>query len=114
MLVKRTKRLGRKPLPDTEELRKRVDELASIGMKTRDIAILTGMAEKAVERRFASSLSKRRVERRAELLRKQWDVGLKGDKTLLIWLGKNYGEQSDRADVTSGGEPLKVIVERIG
>jgi hypothetical protein len=33
---------------------------------------------------------------------------------MLIWLGKNMIGQTDRADVTSGGEALKVIVERIG
>jgi hypothetical protein len=30
-----------------------------------------------------------------------------------IWWGKNYGEQTDRQDITAS-EGLKIIVERIG
>lgn len=92
----------------------RIDELASIGMKTTDISVLTGIPETTLTRRFGALFAKRRAEKRTELIQKQWDVALAGDRTMMIWLGKNYAGQTDKADVTSAGEALKVIIERIG
>ena len=37
---------------------------------------------------------------------KQYQVAMSGDKSLLIWLGKQYLNQSDRNDVTTQGERL--------
>ncbi len=109
--AKRPKTGGRKRISvDSSQ----VEHLASIGMKTHDIAVLTGVSEATLQRRFAGVISKRRSAARQELIEKQWDVARSGDRTLLIWLGKNYAEQSDKADITSGGEALKVVIERIG
>lgn len=43
-----------------------------------------------------------------ELLRaKQFQTAMAGDKTMQIWLGKQYLNQKDKTDTTSGDEPLK-------
>lgn len=42
-----------------------------------------------------------------DLLRaKQYSVAMAGDKTMLVWLGKQYLEQKDKYDHTTDGEKL--------
>jgi hypothetical protein len=42
-----------------------------------------------------------------ELLRaKQFQSAMDGDRVMQIWLGKQYLEQKDKSDITSGGEKL--------
>lgn len=92
----------------------RLAELVRIGCKDNEIAEAFGVTEAVLQRRFRSVLTKKRGEIRASLRAKQVDLALAGDRTMLIWLGKNMIGQTDKADVTSGGEALKVIIERIG
>jgi len=48
---------------------------------------------------------------RASLRRKQMQVAMSGDKTLLVWLGKNYLEQKDRQELSGDKDnPIKVDV----
>ena len=92
----------------------RLAELIRIGCKDNEISDAFGVTEAVLQRRFRSILTKKRGEIRAALRAKQVDLALAGDRTMLIWLGKNMIGQTDRADITSAGEGLKVIVERIG
>jgi hypothetical protein len=51
-----------------------------------------------------------------ELLRaKQFATAMEGDKTMQIWLGKQYLDQKDKTDTTSGDKPivgdLRIIVD---
>ncbi len=47
---------------------------------------------------------------RAALAKKQIEVAMDGHVTMLIWLGKQYLEQSDKTEVMgSGGGPLEVV-----
>jgi len=98
----------------TPELKERIAQLALIGMKPREIATLVGMSEATIQRRFSSVLAKKRLEAKELVVRRQFEGACNGVVPFSIWWGKNYGEQSDKADVTSGGEALKVIIERIG
>ena len=43
-----------------------------------------------------------------ELLRaKQFQSAMAGDKTMLVWLGKQYLHQRDKSDLTTDGEKLQ-------
>jgi hypothetical protein len=55
-----------------------------------------------LERRFAAVIKKGRAQRNSSLRRKQFEVAMKGDRTMLIWLGKQYLEQRDKHEVASG------------
>jgi hypothetical protein len=46
---------------------------------------------------------------RVKLRQKQETMALEGDRTMLIWLGKNMLGQSDAVDVTSDGQYVGVI-----
>jgi hypothetical protein len=44
---------------------------------------------------------------RRSLRRKQWQLAMNGDKTMLIWLGKQYLNQAEKHEVSgSGGGPI--------
>lgn len=46
-----------------------------------------------------------------ELLRaKQFSVAMEGDKTMLVWLGKQHLGQKDRSDVTTDDKPIFKVV----
>lgn len=43
-----------------------------------------------------------------EMLRmKQWEVAMKGDRTMLVWLGKNLLDQKDRSEIAVTQEEAK-------
>jgi UDP-N-acetylenolpyruvoylglucosamine reductase len=114
--AKRVKTGGRQRVLITPEIQQQVEQLASICVKNRDIAIITGIPENVLERKFRAVLVKNRAAARAKLIEKQWKIADSSGNGALgacVWLGKNYAEQTDRQDITAS-EGLKVIVERIG
>jgi hypothetical protein len=48
---------------------------------------------------FSEYKHKRQEPMRINLLKKQYDVAMTGNVSMLIWLGKQYLEQSDKAEV---------------
>jgi len=49
--------------------------------------------------KFADYYAKKRGKGKVSLRRKQFQTALAGDKTLLIWLGKQYLGQSDKIEI---------------
>jgi DNA-binding CsgD family transcriptional regulator len=87
------------PLPDNAE--QIVADMAAAGGKNRDIAFSLGIAERTLKRRFGPILTKRRADRRLGLARKQTMLALKGNVTMLIWLGTQLlGQQDVRINLT--------------
>lgn len=85
--------MGR-PLLDIDEAM--VAELASQGAKNREIADILGLDDKTVANRFSALLDKKRAERRIGIRNAQTAKALGGDTAMLIWLGKNELDQSDK------------------
>lgn len=83
-----------------------VFKLASIGMRTTEIADWFGVTEQALRYNFSDEISKGRHNLNMSIRRKQIEVALSGDRTLLIWLGKNLLGQSDNPTDSTGKEPL--------
>lgn len=98
------------PLADIPE-----DEVASLalkGAKNAEIAAYFGVDEATIGRRFAKLLTKKRSVRRMNLRAAQTDKALGGDTTMLIWLGKNDLEQTDKVEQQhSGGVTINVVYE---
>jgi hypothetical protein len=87
---------------------KSVEELAARGCTLQEIAGILGCSHDTIERNFASkvALGKNRL---AERLRgKQIDLAMQGSVPLLIWLGKQYLEQRDKADTTVREEVVTI------
>jgi hypothetical protein len=80
-----------------------VAALASFGVSTKDIATHLGISKATVDRRCQKDLERGRANRSISLRKKQWDVAMAGNVTMLIWLGKQLLGQSDRVDINGTG-----------
>lgn len=69
---------------------------------------------KAVENEYKMTFTAYSQEKKAEgrelLRKKQFDIALDGDKTMLVWLGKQYLGQTDKSEVDTNlkGSGLKI------
>lgn len=64
--------------------------------------------KKTLERRFAKVIDTGRLVRNVSLRRKQVELALRGDRTMLIWLGKQLLGQSDKTQLTGKDDgPIK-------
>ncbi len=112
---------GKKPAAiDLVELEK----LCALQCTDEDIAAWFGCATKTIQRRkdeatFAEVMERGRGKGRVSLRRKQMELALAGDKTMLVWLGKQLLGQRDRFDAQitgAGGGPieyLSIVLPRI-
>jgi len=80
---------------------KEVEKLASYGCKNTEIADFFGCDTDTLTRRFKDILVKGRAGLKKRIRKAQIDFALKGNATLLIWLGKNELGQSD-GDANNG------------
>jgi len=72
-----------------------VQHFAALGCTNREITRWYDINEDTLRYNFKSYLEKGRVELNRSLRRAQIDTALSGNAALLIWLGKNYLQQSD-------------------
>lgn len=98
----------------------KVDNLLKAGVEGTSIAQMLGISADTLYLRctqeypdyptFTAYAQAKRAEGLDLLKLKQFDVALKGDRTMLIWLGKQYLGQSDKVD---GTLDAKVAIEQI-
>jgi AraC-like DNA-binding protein len=82
--------------PRKEIDEKQVFKLAKILCTDEEIAAVLNCSSDTLVRRFAEPLEKGRQFGRQSLRRKQYQLAMKGDRTMLVWLGKQYLGQQDR------------------
>ena len=70
--------------------------MAFLGATTLEIAEFVGCSRDVLERRYAGVLRKKRSTLRMRLRRAQIRLALEGNVTMLIWLGKQYLDWTDR------------------
>jgi hypothetical protein len=78
----------------TDETRRIVRHLASLGLSHEDIAITVRVSRRTLERRCAADLEAGRAQMRGRLHKIQWTLAEKSP-TMAIWLGKQYLGQRD-------------------
>ncbi len=103
----------KKPLPHEKRGPKVIDlnweefdKLCGIQCTLKEISSWFDCSEDTIERRvkeysglkFADYYAQKRGKGLISLRRKQYEVAMSGDKTLLIWLGKQYLGQSDKIE----------------
>lgn len=102
---------GRPLKPLSEE---KVAELAYNGCKNSEIGYILGVDEETIANRFSGALAKSRAIKRADLRAVQIKKALAGDVTMLIWLGKNELEQTDKLQNDHAGTvEIKVTYEEL-
>lgn len=85
MKEKSPKKTGR-PLKEIDE--RQVKSLAGINCSLAEMAAVLDCSEDTLSRRFAEVIKKGRESGKMSLKRKQYEVAMSGNVTMLIWLGK--------------------------
>jgi len=80
--------------------------LAAMGCKDTEIADWFGIDTNTLRYNFSVELLKGRESLKQSLRKKQIDVALQGNVTMLIWLGKNILGQSESSVDAEANQPL--------
>lgn len=97
------KKMGR---PKVEINERQFETCIQLPLTKSDLAAILGCSVPTIERyikaRFGCTFDTLREQKRSNfkknILAKQYEMAVKGDRTMLIWLGKNYLEQSDKVE----------------
>jgi len=98
-----------------------LDRLLQIQCTLRECADFFGVSEDTIERRvrektglsFAEYSAQKKEKGKISLRRKQFEVALAGNVSMLIWLGKQYLGQKDKQEISSP-EPVEIIIKKAG
>ena len=83
----------------------KVKQLAGYGLSYQEIAAVLDCSHDTLERRFASELKQGHEKRNGSLRRRQYELAMDGNATMLIWLGKQYLGQSDKVETSTSERP---------
>lgn len=89
---------------DAEMVRK----LASIFCTMEQIASMVGCSVDTLERRFADVIKNGRDNGKTSLLKKQFEMAMGGNISMLIWLGKQHLGQSDKQEASVQVQTIKI------
>ena len=87
-----------------------VEKLARIGCKNTEIAAFLDCSVDTIEKRFSGELRKGRENMKTSLRRWQLKAAKAGNVAMLIWLGKQYLEQSDKIEQTVATEYKGTVI----
>lgn len=79
---------------------KAILELASKGRTLTEIAAYCGVSDDTISRRFAEVVKRGKSLMRGSLRAKQFELAMRGNPTMLVWLGKQELGQTDRQQVS--------------
>jgi len=85
-----------------------VKKLSAIHCTQEEIAAVLELSVDTLQRdaKFNELYNQERQRGRASLRRMQWKLAESGDRTILIWLGKQILGQRDNLDIDHGGNML--------
>lgn len=88
---------------------KRLEAFAEMGCTNKEMAAALGVSERTIDSRRRSIAFRTVIERgdargTMSLRRKQMSMALSGDRTMLIWLGKQRLGQKDRIATEHSGK----------
>lgn len=91
--------------------RKEVDaemlfRLASVGLTTAEIAAVLEVSPDTLERNYKEDMAEGKEKCKASIRRKQFELAMAGNPTMLVWLGKNLLGQTDKLPGSSADAPL--------
>lgn len=75
-----------------------VKSLAGINCSYEEMAAVLRCSEDTLQRRYAAVIKEGRSTGRMSLKRKQWEMAMGGNITMLIWLGKQLLGQTDKRE----------------
>lgn len=104
-MTKEKQKMGRKLL-DIDPVQ--VEKLSAIQCTLREMAAFFGCDAKTLSNRFSTEIAKGKEQGKMSLRRKQYDVAMNGNVSMLIWLGKNYLDQAEKVDANLQQKILQV------
>jgi len=110
------RRLNSLARPKKEIDPEQVKQLAAIQCSYDEMASVLGCDPSTLTRRFAQAIKKGRDIGFTSLKRKQYEMAMKGNTTMLIWLGKQYLGQADSRqsiDITATRELQSLSEEEL-
>ena len=109
MATKKKKSVGRPKKYNLDT--KQVEQLAGFGCTDTEIASFFDISRTTLERNYEHYLTKGREEGKIRLRQYQWASAKKGNVAMLIWLGKQLLNQSDKQEITTTELPEGFNVE---
>lgn len=96
-------RVSKRGIADEGRPKKDIDEeqvlrLAAINCSYAEMAAVLGCDESTLTRRFAQVIKKGREQGNMSLKRKQYEIAMGGNVTMLIWLGKQRLDQREKIE----------------
>ena len=107
---------GRPRIEMTEEMYGKIQGISTMQCPDEEVAAFLGMSystfkrRKAEDPRLVEAIDMGRDLGRQSLRAAQWSKAIDGNPTMMIWLGKQYLGQSDKADLSSGGRPFEFTI----
>ena len=97
-----------RPKLDIDPLK--VEHLAQLGCKTKEIADHFKCDPDTITGRFSEELAKGRADLRMSLRRWQLEAAKKGNVVMLIWLGKQMLDQTETVEQLAGSEAKPIVL----
>ena len=88
---------GRPKIQLTASEKKLIEKCGKIGATQEETAGIVGISVDTLSRHFADLYKRGTQQRNYGLRRRQFEVAMKGNVTMLIWLGKQYLGQAEGA-----------------
>lgn len=92
----KVKKTGRPKLDIDPE---QVEQLASFNCTNTEIAAFFNCDEGTIRKRFSENITKGREMSKMRLRKLQFEAAARGNVAMLIWLGKQYLGQKDKAEI---------------
>lgn len=73
---------------------------------------LTKKIKEKYEMSFSEYKSKRQEPMRINLMKKQYDIAMAGNVSMLIWLGKQYLNQSDKQETVHDISKIQIKIDQ--
>ena len=100
----------------TEDALRLIENLAKIMCTDEEIASILGCSRDIFYNPENDSLYRQAIEKgkangKQSLRRKQYEVAIKGNSSMLIWLGKQWLGQTDKVEQTTSFEDLQPLAD---
>tara|TARA_Y100001937_G_C6894818_1_gene230662 strand:- start:239 stop:553 length:315 start_codon:yes stop_codon:yes gene_type:complete len=86
-----------------------VEKLAGFGCTNTEIASFFGCDESLIRKSYSEFLTKGREKGKIRLRQLQWRQAERGNTSMLIWLGKQVLNQTDKQELDTNIRPISGI-----
>lgn len=102
------------PIPKCDTVEGKIEEMASYSLSAEEIASILGLTRDALykSQSYSTALKRGHQNCDASLRRRQYLEAMKGNTTMLVWLGKQRLGQKDKSEIGGpDGKPIPVSLD---